>query len=182
MSSPKFLHPSPTILAAEGRHTNHSSSLFSTCKTISVITDLMLLTLLSSKFHLNSSVVRLRHEQLARYPGLPSAIFILAILSFYRYLVPYVMYFYHETNIKYVLYQLREINDFDLIWFDLNPSQHAGTPSANVKRRANPSAACTGSLPADLWWDSVWCGAKSFYIHRGALALILGTFGADVLL
>jgi hypothetical protein len=34
----------------------------------------------------------------------------------YRYLVPYVMYFYHETNMKYVSYRLREINDFD---FDL---------------------------------------------------------------
>ncbi len=33
--------------------------------------------------------------------------------------MPYVMYFYHETNMKYVWYRLREINDFDfdLIWF-----------------------------------------------------------------
>ena len=38
------------------------------------------------------------------------------ISSTYRYLVPYVMYFYHETNMKYVSYRLREINDFD---FDL---------------------------------------------------------------
>ncbi len=45
-----------------------------------------------------------------------SAIIILAILSLYHYLVPYVMYFYHETNMKYVSYRLREINDFD---FDL---------------------------------------------------------------
>jgi hypothetical protein len=42
-------------------------------------------------------------------------IFTLAILSLYRFLVPFVMYFYHETNMKYVSYRLREINDFDLI-------------------------------------------------------------------
>ncbi len=113
------------------------------------------------KFHLISSVIRLRHEQLAQYPGLPSAIlssqpypfndahppppstwtqvtqrikvlqidnklkkrwvlhmFIhsyINISSAYRYLVPYIMYFYHKTNMKYVSYRLREINDFDLI-------------------------------------------------------------------
>jgi len=33
------------------------------------------------------------------------------ISSTYRYLVPYVMYFYHETNMKYGSYRLREIND-----------------------------------------------------------------------
>jgi hypothetical protein len=33
--------------------------------------------------------------------------------SIYRYLVPYTMYFYYITNMKYVLYRLREINDFD---------------------------------------------------------------------
>jgi hypothetical protein len=85
-------------------------------KPVSVITDLMLPSLLSSKFHLILSVTRLRKDQLAQYPGLPSAIIVLAILSLYHYLVPYVMYFCYETNMKYVSYRLREINDFDLIF------------------------------------------------------------------
>jgi hypothetical protein len=27
--------------------------------------------------------------------------------------MPFVLYFYHETNIKYVSYRLREMNDFE---------------------------------------------------------------------
>jgi hypothetical protein len=36
--------------------------------------------------------------------------------STYRYSVPYIMYFYKETNMKYVSYRLREINDLDFLY------------------------------------------------------------------
>jgi hypothetical protein len=52
------------------------------------------------------------------------------ISSTYRYLVPYVMYFYHETNMKYVSYRLREINDFDFDFFFIQSQDAWNSPYA----------------------------------------------------